>query len=126
MCEEKHSRDPYLSSRGVHNEAYLCSASFATTSACCFSLDARSGGVASNAWKTKGTPMKKRGLNTSVQLACPFCGKVTSVTIDEGGGEHQTYVEDCSRCCKPRVVHIDPEPESKRGPRVWLERDDGL
>jgi len=70
--------------------------------------------------------MKRRGLNSSVELRCPFCGRVSAVAVDEGGGETQTYVEDCAVCCRPRVVHIESEPESKRGPRVWLERDDGL
>lgn len=67
--------------------------------------------------------MKRRGINSSVELACPFCGNVSTVTVDEGGGEHQTYVEDCEVCCKPRVVHVDPEPQSRRGePHIWLER----
>jgi hypothetical protein len=69
---------------------------------------------------------KQRGLNSSVELACPFCGKVSSVVVDEGGGETQTYVEDCQVCCKPRIVHVESVPESKRGPRIWLERDDGV
>ena len=67
----------------------------------------------------------QRPLSSSVELACPFCGQVTSIAIDEGGGEHQTYVEDCTECCKPRVVHFESSPEVKR-PRVWLERGDGL
>ena len=67
--------------------------------------------------------MKKRTLRESVELPCPFCGEVGAVTIDEGGGESQTYVEDCSVCCKPRVVHVEIEPESKRGARIWLDRE---
>jgi hypothetical protein len=67
--------------------------------------------------------MNRRALNSSVELPCPFCGEVGIITVDEGGGEHQTYVEDCAVCCKPRVVHIDAIPESKRGPRVWLDRE---
>ena len=67
--------------------------------------------------------MKRRELNSSVELACPFCGEVSVIAVDEGGGEEQTYVEDCSVCCKPRVVHIEPKPDSKSGvPRIWLER----
>lgn len=70
--------------------------------------------------------MKRRGLKSSVNVRCPFCGRVGAVAVDEGGGETQTYVEDCSVCCKPRVVHIECEPESRRGPRIWVERDDGM
>jgi hypothetical protein len=76
----------------------------------------------------KREKLRARPLTSSVEVACPFCGKVESVTIDEGGGEHQTYVEDCSVCCKPRVVHFDSSPEvtSGSGVHVWVERDDGL
>jgi len=75
----------------------------------------------------KKKPSRKdheRFLCESVDVACPFCGQVESVTIDEGGGEHQTFVEDCSVCCKPRVVHLDSSADV-RSPRVWVERDDG-
>src|SRR5438067_1609715 len=32
---------------------------------------------------------------------CPYCGEPVSLWIDEGGGESQDYVEDCSVCCRP-------------------------
>jgi len=48
----------------------------------------------------------QRSLASTVELSCPFCGQLGAVAIDEGGGEHQTFVEDCSECCKPRVVHF--------------------
>ncbi len=50
----------------------------------------------------------RRTLSSHADLPCPFCGEVTSVIVDEGGGEHQTYVEDCPSCCKPRTVHVMP------------------
>ena len=67
----------------------------------------------------------QRPLASTVEVSCPFCGQLGEVAIDEGGGEHQTFVEDCSECCKPRVVHFESSAESKR-PRVWLERGDGM
>jgi endogenous inhibitor of DNA gyrase (YacG/DUF329 family) len=51
--------------------------------------------------------MKRRTLETSMTVACPFCGDVGEVPIDEGGGMLQTYVEDCPTCCKPRSVRFD-------------------
>ena len=48
-----------------------------------------------------------------------------TITIDEGGGEKQTVVEDCSVCCRPRVVHIDSSSDVTNRMHVWLERDDG-
>ena len=70
--------------------------------------------------------MKRRTLEEGVELRCPFCGKLGAIAIDEGGGEHQTYVEDCPTCCKPRVVHFDSSPGAGGGVKVWLEREDGL
>jgi hypothetical protein len=67
----------------------------------------------------------RRRLSSSVELPCPFCGELGSIFLDEGGGEHQTYVEDCAVCCRPRVVHVE-SIDAGRGPRVWLERDDGV
>jgi hypothetical protein len=68
----------------------------------------------------------RRRLSSSVELPCPFCGELGSIFLDEGGGEHQTYVEDCAVCCRPRVVHVENIAGPGGGPRVWLERDDGV
>jgi endogenous inhibitor of DNA gyrase (YacG/DUF329 family) len=51
--------------------------------------------------------MKRRTLETSMAVACPFCGDVGHVFIDEGGGTSQDYVEDCPTCCKPRSVRFE-------------------
>lgn len=63
-----------------------------------------------------------RAMASSVPIVCPFCGQEEEITIDEGGGEHQEYVEDCSICCRPRVIHLDASPESGPEPYVWVER----
>jgi len=54
-------------------------------------------------------------------VACPFCGEAEDVYVDAGGGRTQTYTEDCSLCCRPRVVHVEPGDEPG-AVRVWLER----
>lgn len=65
-------------------------------------------------------PKKARRPKTP-KLACPFCGELEAIHIDEGGGEHQIYTEDCPVCCRPRVVHV--EPGARPGElHVWLER----
>ena len=70
---------------------------------------------------------EERELCSSIDVACPFCGQVEPVLVDEGGGEHQTFVEDCPTCCRPRVVHLDSSLGDRRhSPKVWVERDDGL
>jgi len=39
------------------------------------------------------------------EASCPYCGEVVDVVIDEGGGRRQSYIEDCSVCCRP--WHVD-------------------
>jgi len=79
--------------------------------------------------KKKKKPSKRRenerSLTSTIDVACPFCGQMGTITIDEGGGEKQTVVEDCSVCCRPRVVHIDSSSDVTNRMHVWLERDDG-
>jgi hypothetical protein len=41
-----------------------------------------------------------------VEIVCPYCGESILVTIDEGGGSVQHYVEDCSVCCKPIEISV--------------------
>ncbi|MGE5783297.1 MAG: CPXCG motif-containing cysteine-rich protein [Myxococcales bacterium] len=45
------------------------------------------------------------------------------LAIDLGGGERQTYIEDCVVCCHPCVVHVEPADEPGEL-QVWLERDE--
>ncbi len=63
----------------------------------------------------------KRPLNSSAELACPFCGEVSAVFLDEGGGENQTFVEDCAVCCRPRIVHLEATGGDVH---IWCERSD--
>lgn len=34
-------------------------------------------------------------------LSCPHCGEPLETYPDPGGGEQQTYIEDCAVCCRP-------------------------
>jgi hypothetical protein len=36
-----------------------------------------------------------------VETSCPYCGEPVEVDVDEDGGTHQAYVEDCPVCCRP-------------------------
>lgn len=66
----------------------------------------------------------RQELVNAVQLRCPFCGRLGAVPVDLGGGEHQTYVEECPTCCHPRVVHVERAEAPDEEPHVWLERED--
>jgi hypothetical protein len=57
---------------------------------------------------------------TVVDVTCPFCGAADQITVDPSGGQTQTFVEDCSNCCHPRTVHVEPDRE--HGIHVWVER----
>jgi hypothetical protein len=65
--------------------------------------------------------MRRRAYASSFELACPFCGETAPVDVDEGGGEHQDYVEDCPVCCHPRMIHIAPSLTGQEL-EVWCER----
>ena len=39
-------------------------------------------------------------------LLCPHCGEPLDAWPDLGGGEHQSYVEDCAVCCRPILFHV--------------------
>jgi len=44
-------------------------------------------------------------------LTCPYCGEDVELVVDEGGGEQQSYVEDCPVCCRPWQVEVTREPD---------------
>jgi len=64
---------------------------------------------------------RKTAPESSTSVTCPFCGQSDELFVDAGGGEHQTYTEDCAVCCHPRVVHVEPGEEPGEV-RVWVER----
>lgn len=45
------------------------------------------------------------------ELTCPCCGEDVELAIDEGGGDHQSYVEDCPVCCRPWQVTVINDPD---------------
>ena len=56
----------------------------------------------------RGERVVARKKKRSPRVRCPFCGEAEELYVDPGGGEHQTYTEDCAVCCRPRVVHVEP------------------
>lgn len=45
-------------------------------------------------------------MQDSVDSSCPYCGEPVELCIDESGGRHQRYVEDCPVCCRPWQVDV--------------------
>ena len=45
-------------------------------------------------------------MTEAIPTDCPYCGKTVELYVDVGGGQHQTYVEDCPVCCRPWEVEV--------------------
>jgi transposase-like protein len=43
----------------------------------------------------------------SAAVVCPHCGEASEITLDPGGGAHQSYVEDCPVCCRSWSVRVE-------------------
>jgi Cysteine-rich CPXCG len=76
-------------------------------------------------WGSASPPKSRRRVHwqSTTLVDCPFCGQQDQLVVDLGGGEEQLYSEDCSVCCRPRLVHVEPTVEQGE-PRVWVERDE--
>ena len=45
-----------------------------------------------------------------IVVDCPSCGEGIALDVDTTGGVEQSYVEDCSVCCRPMEVLVRCEP----------------
>lgn len=39
------------------------------------------------------------------EISCPFCGETITILVD-CSVDDQTYIEDCSVCCRPISIHV--------------------
>jgi hypothetical protein len=58
---------------------------------------------------------------TTVKVACPYCGETVELLIDCSAGSQQ-YVEDCQVCCGPMNVNVGFDTEGT--PIVGAQRED--
>ena len=56
----------------------------------------------------------------SAHIQCPYCGEAIEIVID-GSLEHQSYIEDCSVCCRPIELSVTVMDEEVS---VDAKRDD--
>ncbi|MBI3072110.1 MAG: CPXCG motif-containing cysteine-rich protein [Deltaproteobacteria bacterium] len=49
---------------------------------------------------------------------CPYCGELVSLWIDPGSSGDQTYIEDCSVCCRPWSVQVSFDENGEPSVRV--------
>ena len=44
------------------------------------------------------------------QIQCPYCGELIPLRLDGSSGD-QSYVEDCSVCCRPIEFMLEAGPD---------------
>jgi hypothetical protein len=55
----------------------------------------------------------------TAEVYCPYCGERIELLIDLSV-DHQEYVEDCSVCCRPMVITVQP---SEQGANVQVRHE---
>lgn len=58
-------------------------------------------------------------MKDDASYVCDSCGEEIVVPIGLSAGSSQEYVEDCSVCCRPNVVHVEIDEDG--GVRAWAE-----
>jgi hypothetical protein len=48
------------------------------------------------------------------EYACAYCGEIVETAVDPSAGESQSYIEDCAVCCRPNVLRLTIDPETRR------------
>jgi hypothetical protein len=56
-----------------------------------------------------------------VQYGCAFCGEDNDVFVDPSGGQHQTFTEDCTVCCRPNLITLTIDDEGDASIEVSQE-----
>ena len=49
-------------------------------------------------------------LQESASINCPYCGERIEILVDRSV-PRQSYIEDCSVCCKPISMQVSTEDE---------------
>ena len=51
-----------------------------------------------------------------ITFRCAVCGELNETFVDESAAANQEYVEDCQVCCRPNIlrIHIDEETKEVR------------
>ena len=46
------------------------------------------------------------------EYACAYCGEANETLVDPTSGTKQSFVEDCSVCCRPNTVNVQIIPST--------------
>jgi transcription elongation factor Elf1 len=55
---------------------------------------------------------KRKRRSSFTTYSCPHCGEEVDSSPDLGGGEVQSYIEDCPVCCRPNHIHAVLDPDT--------------
>ncbi len=58
-------------------------------------------------------PTSKKKLDTMATFVCAFCGASNEVEFDPGEGNRVDLHEDCWVCCRPNLVHVLVDEETR-------------
>jgi len=61
-------------------------------------------------------------MDATAHARCPYCGETIELVLDTGGGDEQTYIEDCEVCCRP--IQVEVTRDARGSTRVRLSRSD--
>lgn len=56
-------------------------------------------------------PLGDGTAQTGASAWCPYCAEPVELSLDPGSGASQSYVEDCSICCRPWSVTVRYGPD---------------
>jgi Cysteine-rich CPXCG len=62
-------------------------------------------------------------MTEAVSAYCPYCGEAVELSVDEGGGSRQAYVEDCPVCCRPWQVEITRDHDGNWAANLRTDND---
>ncbi|MEQ8857483.1 MAG: CPXCG motif-containing cysteine-rich protein [Pseudomonadales bacterium] len=58
----------------------------------------------------------------AVPVGCPYCGERIEVVVDPSVND-QTYIEDCSVCCRPITLSVSVDPQGNASVEAAREDD---
>jgi hypothetical protein len=59
----------------------------------------------------KASNRRQHSMMLESEVQCPFCGEPITVFVDPSQ-EKQTYIEDCTVCCRPIEMRVTCDPDA--------------
>jgi hypothetical protein len=56
-----------------------------------------------------------------LEVQCPYCGETNEVEVEIGGKGMESFIQDCTVCCRPIQFTLSPGID---GPELTASRSD--